>query len=96
MTNAVALAGVFTAISVAAGIGAWRTVDPSRRWGAILPAAAAFGVLYFVGHRLDWTIGPRVSVFGFDVALPWEILLAIVAAAATALLQRAVADRLRA
>jgi hypothetical protein len=92
---ALALLSVFTLIALASGIGAWRAIDPRRRWGAIIPAGAAFGALYVVGHRLGWTFGPEVNLFGFDVALPWEILLAIVTATAVAWLQRAVADRLR-
>ena len=97
MSNAaLALASVFSLISLAAGVVAWRTVDPRRSWAAILPTLAAFGALYLVGHRLGWTLGPTVALFGFDVALPWEMLVAVVVAGAVALAQRAVADRLRA
>jgi hypothetical protein len=75
--EAFALLGVFTAVSIAAGVLAWRLIVPESRWGAVLPAAAAFGALYLVGHRLGWTFGPSVRLFGYDVALAWEVLLAV-------------------
>ncbi len=76
-TEAYALLGVFTAVSIAAGVLAWRLIVPEWRWGAVIPAAAAFGALYLVGHRLGWTFGPSVRLFGYDVALAWEVLLAV-------------------
>jgi len=86
--EAIALLGVFTLISIGSGLLAWRVVVPDARWGAVLPILAAFGALYLVGHRLGWTIGPTVRLFGFDVALAWELVLAVLAAMITAGLWR--------
>jgi hypothetical protein len=87
-SEAFALLGVFTMICVAAGVIAWRLLLADLAWGALLPAATAFAVLYLIGHRLGWTYGPTVQLFGFEVALPWEVLLALVTAMAVAGLHR--------
>jgi len=87
-TEAFALLGVFTAICIAAGVIAWRLLLADLAWGALLPAAAAFVVLWLVGHRLGWTFGPELQLFGFDVALPWELFLAFVTAFGVAGLHR--------
>lgn len=87
-SEALALLGVFTLICIAAGVIAWRLLLADLAWGALLPAAAAFAVLYLIGHRLGWTYGPMVQLFGFEVALPWEILLALATAIGVAGLHR--------
>jgi len=87
-SEAFALLGVFTLVCIAAGVLAWRLLLPDLAWGAVLPAAAAFAVLYLVGHRLGWTYGPTMQLFGFEVALPWEVLLALVTASGVAGLHR--------
>lgn len=86
--SAYALIAVFAAVSVFAGIVAARLIGPWRWWAALLPAAGAFGILYLVGHRWTLSIGPNVELFGWDVALPFDILAALVAAGAIALVQR--------
>lgn len=87
---AFALLGVFTLVSIASGVLAWRFVGPHAGWAALLPTIGAFGALYVVGHLLDWTLGPTVELFGFTVALPWDVLLALLAAFGIASIQRRV------
>ena len=87
--SAYGLVALFATISAASGVLAARLIGPWRAWTAILPALAAFGALYLVGHRWVLSIGPSVKVFGWDVALPFDTAVALVAAAITALLQRA-------
>jgi hypothetical protein len=79
---------VFTAASIAAGLLAWWLVGPRSPWAILLPIAATFGALYLSGHRLGLRIGPVVDLFGFDVALAFDLSLAVVVAFAAAFLQR--------
>jgi hypothetical protein len=81
---------VFTAASIAAGLLAWWLVGPRTPWAVILPIAATFGALYLSGHRLGLRVGPVMELFGFDVALAFDLSLAVVVAFAAALLQRLV------
>lgn len=81
---------VFTAASIAAGLVAWWLVGPRTPWAIILPIAATFAALYVSGHRLGLRLGPVVDLFGFDVALVFDLSLAMVVALAAALLQRLV------
>jgi hypothetical protein len=84
---AYALIGLFAAISVVGGFLASRVVRPWRWWTPALPIAASFGSLYLVGHRLAWSAGPEVPMFGFRVALPFDVAVALVVALATAAAQ---------
>jgi hypothetical protein len=86
--SAYGLIAVFAIVSVAAGIVSVRLIGPWRWWAAVLPALGAFGILYLVGHRWVLSIGPNVRLFGWDVALPFDIAAALVAAGAVALIQR--------
>lgn len=87
-----ALLATFLLISLGAGaLAAW-VVGPWRWSGVVLPAAAAVVALYLAGHRLAWSIGPHVRLFGFDVALPFDLALAVVVALAVAWLQVLVAS----
>ena len=86
--SAYALVATFAAISLIAGAAAARILRPSRWWAALLPAAAAFGALYLVGHRWVVTIGPEVTMWGWKVALPFDVVVAIGAALVVASLQR--------
>jgi hypothetical protein len=79
---------VFTAASIVAGLVAWWLIGPRTAWAAILPIAATFGALYVSGHRLGLRVGPVMQLFGFDVALLFDLSLAVVVALAVALLQR--------
>lgn len=91
MTPAVyAIIGLFVVVSILSGIVAARVVGPRRPWATVLPALAAFGVLYLVGHRLVIGFGPNVPLFGFQIAIVSDVAFALGAAFATALVQRAV------
>ncbi len=90
---AFALLGFFVAVAAGAGAGATAIVGPRRPVAVLAPVAAAFGGLYLVGHRLGLSIGPSVRLFGFDVALVWDVAVAIGAALAAALVQRAILER---
>jgi hypothetical protein len=93
--QAFALVGLFTVLSVALGVIAWWIArrppldGPHGLGGAILPSVAAFGAFYLIGHRAGISIGPEIGLFGFQVALPGDVLLASVAAGAAALGQAA-------
>ncbi len=91
---AFALLAVFIGLSVVAGLGAWWLVGPRRGWAAILPVLGTFGALYLFGHLLDLSPGPTVTIFGFDVALAFDVTLAVLVAAGVAVLQRLAAGRL--
>jgi hypothetical protein len=86
--SAYGLIALFTAISAASGAVAARLVGPWRAWAVVLPALAAFGSLYLIGHRWSLSIGPNVKILGWDVALPFDAAVALGVAAATALVQR--------
>lgn len=90
---AYALLGLFAAISTASGLLAARLTGPWRWWAPLLPILASFGSLYLVGHRLGWSAGPQVPMFGFRVSLPFDVAVAMVVALATAASQ-GIASRL--
>jgi hypothetical protein len=91
--QAFALLALFILVSLLAGGLAWWLVGPRRPASAVLPILATFGALYLSGHRLGWSVGPTVTLFGFDVALPFDIALAAAVACAVAALQRAARSR---
>lgn len=84
---AYALIGLFGLISTVSGLLAARVIGPWRWWSSLLPIVASFGALYVVGHRLGWSAGPEVPIFGFRVALPFDVAAALVVAFATAAAQ---------
>ncbi len=88
--SAYALVGFFGVVSIASGYVAWRAVGPPPRLAALPPAAASFLALYLVGHRLFLSVGPTVGLFGFEVALPFDLAVAIGSAGAVAAVERAV------
>jgi len=90
------LIATFAAISVVSGLVAARLVGPWRWWSPILPMLAAFGALYLIAHRWVVSIGPQVSVFGWEIALPFDTLVALATAAAVAAVQRGAASLLQA
>ncbi len=90
---AFALLAVFIGLSIVAGLGAWWLAGLRRGWAAILPILATFGALYLFGHLLDLSPGPTVTLFGFDVALAFDMALAVLVAGGVALLQRLGAGR---
>ena len=56
----------------------------------MVPIAAGFGAFYLVGHRLGLSVGPEVSLFGFQVALLGDLAIGLAAALAAAFAQAAV------
>jgi hypothetical protein len=90
---AFALIGFFVAVAVGTGAGATALVGPRRPAAVLAPVAAAFAGLYLVGHQLGLSIGPSVRLFGFDVALVWDVAVAVGAALVAALAQRAILER---
>ena len=84
---AYALIGLFTLISAVSGLLAARLIGPWRWWAPPLPILASFGALYLVGHRLGWSAGPEVPMFGFRVALPFDVAVGLVVALGTAVAQ---------
>jgi hypothetical protein len=89
--GAFALVGLFTVLSVVLGVVAWWLAQrppldgPRSPGGVVLPSLAAFGAFYLIGHRAGISIGPEIGLFGFQVALFGDVLLAGIAAAAAAL-----------
>jgi hypothetical protein len=91
---AFALVALFIVCSVLLGIGAQRLVAwvarGPRGWrAAILPTVGAFGAFYLIGHRLGLAVGPEVSLFGFQVALPGDLAIGFLAGLVVALVQAA-------
>lgn len=84
---AYALIGLFTLISAISGLLAARLIGPWRWWSPLLPMLVSFGALYLAGHRFGWSAGPEVPMFGFRVALPFDVAVAMIVAFGTAAAQ---------
>ena len=56
----------------------------------VVPVIAAFGAFYLIGHKLGLSIGPEVTLFGFQVALLGDLAIGFAAALAAAFVQAAV------
>lgn len=93
--GAFALFLTFVGVAIAAGVVTTWQIGPRGARYVVLPIVAAFAALYLVGHRLGLHLGPTISLFGYDVALVFDVALALVAAGLTARLQRAVLARRR-
>ena len=91
--EAIALLVFFIGVAIVVGAVAAYVVGPRRPIAAVLPILAAFGSLYVVGHRLGLSVGPQVNLFGFEVSIVWDLVVAIVAAVVVAVLQRAALQR---
>ena len=85
--SAYGLVALFTILSAASGWLASRIVGPRRPWAAGLPALAAFGALYVVGHRSAVRVGPEVEIFGWQVSLAFDAAVALATAFVTAFFQ---------
>jgi hypothetical protein len=96
--QAYALVTLFMLCSVALGVIAVRLVaragGPRGRAAHLLPIVAAFGAFYLIGHRLGISVGPEVSLFGFQVAIVGDLAIGFAAALTLAAVQAAAA-RLR-
>ena len=51
----------------------------------VIPVIAAFGAFYLIGHKLGLSIGPEVTLFGFQVALLGDLAIGLAAALARGL-----------
>jgi hypothetical protein len=93
-TQAWALVALFSLCSVALGVLAvWivaKVGGPTGRGAVGLPTMAAFGAFYLIGHRLGLSVGPEVSLFGFQVALLGDLALGFAAAMIVATAQAGV------
>ena len=85
--GAYAIVGLFAVVSLISGAIAAATVGPRRTWAVIVPAVAAFGSLYLIGHRFAVGIGPEVSLFGFRISLPFDAAVALAVAFGAAVAQ---------
>jgi hypothetical protein len=89
--EAYALVATFASTSVVCGLLAGAIVARAGgpkgvRW-AVLPTAASFVALYWVGHRLALVAGPQVELFGFQVSVVLDVGVALIAAFAMAAIQ---------
>ena len=91
--EAIALLAFFIGVAVVIGAIAAYAVGPRRPITVVLPVLGAFGSLYVVGHRLGLSVGPQLSLFGFEVSIVWDVAAAAVAAVMVALVQRAIVRR---
>ncbi len=78
--SAFALLGVFILLSIGVGIAAAWVVGPRQRAAVVLPVLAAFAGLYVVGHRTGLQLGPTIDLFGYQVAIVQDVVVAVVAA----------------
>lgn len=87
--GAYAIIGMFAVVSLLSGAIATALLGPRRPAAAVLPALAAFGSLYILGHRLALGIGPEVGLFGFRISLLFDAIVALVVAMLAAAAQSA-------
>jgi hypothetical protein len=90
--QAYALVTLFALSSVVLGWLATRLVARAlavraSRAAYLLPILAAFGAFYLIGHKLGLSVGPEVSLFGFQVALLGDLAIGFAAALLVALAQ---------
>lgn len=83
----------FTAAAILIGIGATWVIGPRRPLAVIIPVLAAFGALYFIGHKSGLAVGPTMELFGFRVTLLFDLGVAVLAAAIAARAQCLVLTR---
>ena len=74
---AYAIVGLFAVLSAMCGAIAAAALGPRLAWAGVVPALAAFGALYLVGHRLALSIGPEVGLFGFRISLLFDATVAL-------------------
>jgi len=71
---------VFTTAAIVAGLLAWWLIGSRIPLGPLLPILGAFLALYVSGHRLRIELGPSTELFGFQVSLLFDLVLALVVA----------------
>lgn len=80
-------------VAIVVGIATTWIIGPRRRLATVVPVLAAFGALYLIGHRSGLELGPTMMLFGFQVAIVQDVLVAVVAAGVAAFVQRALLTR---
>lgn len=92
--QAYALVTTFMACSIVLGFIAVRLLaragGPRRKLAWILPIAGSFMAFYMIGHKLGISVGPEITLYGFQVALLGDITIGFVAALVVAALQTVV------
>jgi len=92
--QAYALVSLFLVCSVLVGIAAVRLVaragGPRGIAAHVLPVIGAFGAFYLIGHKLGISVGPEISLFGFQVALLGDLAIGFSSALVVALVQAGV------
>lgn len=89
--QAYALVVTFMACSIGLGFVATRLLahagGPTRRLAYVLPMMAGFGAFYLIGHKLGISVGPEITLYGFQVALLGDLAIGLTAALLMAALQ---------
>jgi hypothetical protein len=89
-----ALVATFSLCSIGLGVLAVRLVarggGPTGLTASVLPIIGAFGAFYLIGHKLGLSVGPEVSLFGYQVALLGDLAIGFAAALVVALAQAAI------
>ncbi|MEI7744950.1 MAG: hypothetical protein WCK58_14525 [Chloroflexota bacterium] len=95
--QAYALVTTFMACSIVLGFVAVRLAaragGPRRRLAYLLPIAGAFMAFYMIGHKLGISVGPEITLYGFQVALLGDVSIGFVSALIVAGLQALVTRR---
>jgi hypothetical protein len=89
--QAYALFFLFLGCSILLGIVATSLVarrgGPRGRAANALPILAGFGAFYLIGHKLGISVGPEVTLFGYQVALFGDLAIGFSAALLAAITQ---------
>jgi len=89
--QAYALVTLFIGCSVLLGILAVRLMarigGPRKLVAYPFPIMAGFLAFYLVGHKLGLSVGPEMTLFGFQVALLGDLAIGFAAALAVAAVQ---------
>ena len=89
-----ALVATFSLCSIGLGaLAVWlvaRGGGPRGLAAIVLPIIGAFGAFYVIGHKLGLSVGPEVSLFGYQVALLGDLAIGFAAALVVALAQAAI------
>jgi hypothetical protein len=90
--SAIALVSTFVLSAIAIACSVTWVLGPRRWTAAAIPSTAAVAALSLVGHGVKPELGPTVNLYGYEVNLPFDLVLAFVVALATALIQRIVLE----
>lgn len=68
---------------------------PRHLLAHIVPLLASLAASGTLGHQLGVHLGPKINLYGFEVSIVWDVLVAAVGASAGALVQAAVWKAMR-